>query len=151
MVSSLGLLRPRWPSGKVSTPGPEGRRFEIRFHRRSAVHGARCTPNHTQWPNVLPLVWRGSLERECQLRRRPRHLTAVQNYEPSQGSEKLSRWGGPFFSTIVIARLFLVVTSVLVVDDTGNDFIVLQYLIDRVIDIKFEPVLNVFLVAFFKF
>ncbi|GBN23040.1 hypothetical protein AVEN_125436-1 [Araneus ventricosus] len=24
--------RPRWPSGKVSTSGPEGRRFEIRFH-----------------------------------------------------------------------------------------------------------------------
>ncbi|GBL83714.1 hypothetical protein AVEN_132629-1 [Araneus ventricosus] len=24
--------RPRWPSGKVSTSGPEGRRFETRFH-----------------------------------------------------------------------------------------------------------------------
>ncbi|GBN93344.1 hypothetical protein AVEN_106106-1 [Araneus ventricosus] len=24
--------RPRWPSGKVSTSGPEDRRFETRFH-----------------------------------------------------------------------------------------------------------------------
>ncbi|GBN81629.1 hypothetical protein AVEN_161517-1 [Araneus ventricosus] len=33
--------RPRWPSGKVSTSGPEGRRFETRFHRRPAVYEAR--------------------------------------------------------------------------------------------------------------
>ncbi|GBL95307.1 hypothetical protein AVEN_166478-1, partial [Araneus ventricosus] len=45
---------PGWPSGKVSTSGPEGRRFETRFHRRSTVYGARCTLNHTQWKNVLP-------------------------------------------------------------------------------------------------
>ncbi|GBN90589.1 hypothetical protein AVEN_180277-1 [Araneus ventricosus] len=32
-------------------------------------------------PNVLPLVWCGSLERGCKLRCRPRHLTTVQNYE----------------------------------------------------------------------
>ncbi|GBN05912.1 Voltage-dependent calcium channel type A subunit alpha-1 [Araneus ventricosus] len=32
-------------------------------------------------PNVLALVWCGSLERGCQLRCRPRHLTAVQNHE----------------------------------------------------------------------
>ncbi|GBL73004.1 hypothetical protein AVEN_128173-1 [Araneus ventricosus] len=59
----ISLLGPRWPSGKVSTSGPEGRRLETRFHRRSAVYGARRTPNHTQWPNALPLVRRGSLKR----------------------------------------------------------------------------------------
>ncbi|GBM61983.1 hypothetical protein AVEN_201300-1 [Araneus ventricosus] len=53
---------PRWPSGKVPALGPEGSWFETRFHRRYAVYGARCTLNHTQWPNDLPLVWRGSLE-----------------------------------------------------------------------------------------
>ncbi|GBN58769.1 hypothetical protein AVEN_120837-1 [Araneus ventricosus] len=42
------------------------------------------------------------------------------------------------------------VTRVLVVDNTGNDFIVRQYFKARVIDITFEPVLNAFLVAFFK-
>ncbi|GBL74700.1 hypothetical protein AVEN_243582-1 [Araneus ventricosus] len=31
--------------------------------------------------NVLSLVWCGSLERWCQLRCRPRHLTVVQNYD----------------------------------------------------------------------
>ncbi|GBL93699.1 hypothetical protein AVEN_166746-1 [Araneus ventricosus] len=59
--------------------GPEGRRFETRLHRRSAVYGACCTLNLTQCPNALPL--RGSLERGCQLRRRPRHLTAAQNFD----------------------------------------------------------------------
>ncbi|GBN95834.1 hypothetical protein AVEN_268557-1 [Araneus ventricosus] len=49
---------PWWPSGKASAFGPEGPRPETRFHRRSAVHEACCTPNHTQ-PNVLPLVWHG--------------------------------------------------------------------------------------------
>ncbi|GBO40285.1 hypothetical protein AVEN_6250-1 [Araneus ventricosus] len=39
--------RPQWPSGKVSTSGPEDRRFETRFPRRSAVYGACCTLNHT--------------------------------------------------------------------------------------------------------
>ncbi|GBL96695.1 hypothetical protein AVEN_111837-1 [Araneus ventricosus] len=43
------IWRPRWPSSKVPTPGPEGRRLETRFHRRSAVYGARCALNHTQW------------------------------------------------------------------------------------------------------
>ncbi|GBM99737.1 hypothetical protein AVEN_237664-1 [Araneus ventricosus] len=52
---------PWWFSGRVSALGPEDSRPESRFHRRSAVHGACCTLNHTQWPNVLPLVWRGSL------------------------------------------------------------------------------------------
>ncbi|GBO38530.1 hypothetical protein AVEN_128745-1 [Araneus ventricosus] len=46
-----------------------------------AVYGACCALNDTQWPNALPLVWRGSLKRGCQLRRRPRHLTMVQNYD----------------------------------------------------------------------
>ncbi|GBL75038.1 hypothetical protein AVEN_243828-1 [Araneus ventricosus] len=38
-------LRPRWPSGKVSALGPEGSRFETRFHCRSAAYGACCTLN----------------------------------------------------------------------------------------------------------
>ncbi|GBM08026.1 hypothetical protein AVEN_71464-1 [Araneus ventricosus] len=59
----LTVKGPRWPSGKASTQGPDGRRPETRFHRRSAVYGARSPPNHTQWPNALPLVRRGSLER----------------------------------------------------------------------------------------
>ncbi|GBL78132.1 hypothetical protein AVEN_143417-1 [Araneus ventricosus] len=69
--------RPRWPSDKVSTPGPEAAGSKP----GSAVHGACCTPNHTQWSNIIPLVWRGSLEKGCKLRRRPRHPTVVQNYE----------------------------------------------------------------------
>ncbi|GBO32457.1 hypothetical protein AVEN_274027-1 [Araneus ventricosus] len=72
---------PRLPSGKVSALGPEGSRFETRFHRRSAVYGACCTLHHTYWPNVLPLLWRGILERACQLRCCPRHLSVAQNYE----------------------------------------------------------------------
>ncbi|GBM98861.1 hypothetical protein AVEN_44867-1 [Araneus ventricosus] len=39
-----------------------------------------CTLNPTR-PNVLPLVWYGSLERGYQLRYRPPHLTKVKNYE----------------------------------------------------------------------
>ncbi|GBN21281.1 hypothetical protein AVEN_29570-1 [Araneus ventricosus] len=57
------LKRPEWPNGNVSTSRPEGGGTETRFHRRSAVCGASCTPNPTQWPNALPLLWRGSLER----------------------------------------------------------------------------------------
>ncbi|GBN38610.1 hypothetical protein AVEN_39522-1 [Araneus ventricosus] len=37
-----------------------------------------CTLNPSG-PNDFRLVWLGSLERGCQLRCRPRHLTAVQN------------------------------------------------------------------------
>ncbi|GBM48326.1 hypothetical protein AVEN_106526-1 [Araneus ventricosus] len=71
--------RPRWPNGRVTALGTEGSRLETRFHRRSLVYEACCTPNRTQWPNVLPLVWRESLEKGCQFRRRPLHLTAIQN------------------------------------------------------------------------
>ncbi|GBL93372.1 hypothetical protein AVEN_219493-1 [Araneus ventricosus] len=80
-IISSKFPRPRWPSGKISTSGPHGRRLETRFHRRSAVYGARCTLNHTQWPNALPLVWRGRLERGRQLKSRPRLLTMAQNYD----------------------------------------------------------------------
>ncbi|GBN80515.1 hypothetical protein AVEN_126188-1 [Araneus ventricosus] len=55
----------RGPSGKVSTPGPEGRRPETRFHRRSAVYGACCTPNHTssRWCGVkIPTLARPTQE-----------------------------------------------------------------------------------------
>ncbi|GBO32729.1 hypothetical protein AVEN_247776-1 [Araneus ventricosus] len=47
--------RPRWRSGKVSES------------EASSL--------------VFQLVWCGSLERGCQFRRRPRHLTTVENYE----------------------------------------------------------------------
>ncbi|GBN36102.1 hypothetical protein AVEN_152058-1 [Araneus ventricosus] len=39
-----------------------------------------CTLNPSG-PNVLPLVWCGSLESGCQLRYSPRQLTVVRNYE----------------------------------------------------------------------
>ncbi|GBM55794.1 hypothetical protein AVEN_109237-1 [Araneus ventricosus] len=34
------------PSGKVAGLGPEGSRFETRFHRRSVLYWACCTLNH---------------------------------------------------------------------------------------------------------
>ncbi|GBM23483.1 hypothetical protein AVEN_204657-1 [Araneus ventricosus] len=46
----------------------------------AAVYGACCALNDTLWPNALPFS-PGSLKRGCQLRRRPRHLTMVQNYD----------------------------------------------------------------------
>ncbi|GBL86732.1 hypothetical protein AVEN_95983-1 [Araneus ventricosus] len=55
-----------------------------------------------------------------------------------------------FLTTVVVARPFFVVARVLVADDTGNDPIVRQYLKARIIDNPFEPVLNMFLVAFSK-
>ncbi|GBN10312.1 hypothetical protein AVEN_191447-1 [Araneus ventricosus] len=77
----FNFLGPRWPSGKVSALGPEGSRFETRFHRRSAVYGARCTLNSYAVAKHPPLVRRGSLERGRQLRGRPRHRAAAQNCE----------------------------------------------------------------------
>ncbi|GBN11394.1 hypothetical protein AVEN_275488-1 [Araneus ventricosus] len=50
------VVRPRWPSVKVS---------QVR------------NPN----PLNIRRVYPSCLERRCQLRCRPRHLTAVQNYE----------------------------------------------------------------------
>ncbi|GBN69985.1 hypothetical protein AVEN_81805-1, partial [Araneus ventricosus] len=41
---------------------------------------ACCTLNPSR-PNVLPLVWCGSLEKGCQLRCRPHHLTTDQNHK----------------------------------------------------------------------
>ncbi|GBL90706.1 hypothetical protein AVEN_219367-1 [Araneus ventricosus] len=40
-----------------------------------------CEKVEAKMSNVLPLVWFGSLEKECQIRCRPRHLTTVQNDE----------------------------------------------------------------------
>ncbi|GBO04301.1 hypothetical protein AVEN_178940-1 [Araneus ventricosus] len=59
--------------------GPEGFRFETRFHQKPAVYGASCTLNHTPRSNALQRKI-GEGERVCRLRRRPRYLTAVQNY-----------------------------------------------------------------------
>ncbi|GBM47516.1 hypothetical protein AVEN_202707-1, partial [Araneus ventricosus] len=73
-------LRPLWPSGKVSVSEPEGSRLKTRFHRRSPVFvGLRhAQSDMIQRPSV-GVVWK-LREGECQLRCRPRHLTAVQNY-----------------------------------------------------------------------
>ncbi|GBM21622.1 hypothetical protein AVEN_172474-1 [Araneus ventricosus] len=40
-----------------------------------------CVLNLSRGPDIIPLVSCGSLERGCQLKSRPRNLTAVQNYE----------------------------------------------------------------------
>ncbi|GBM35986.1 hypothetical protein AVEN_78085-1 [Araneus ventricosus] len=74
------LKRPLWSSGKVSALGPEG--FQARnpipqkirlvlgiLHVKSYVSGQMSSR------------WCGSSERECQIRCRPRHLTAAQNYD----------------------------------------------------------------------
>ncbi|GBM68770.1 hypothetical protein AVEN_97905-1 [Araneus ventricosus] len=78
VLHPAGTMGPRWPSGKVPALGPEGCRPETRFHRKSAVHGLHAKSYAVA--KRPPLVWRGSLERGCQLRCRPRHLTVVQNY-----------------------------------------------------------------------
>ncbi|GBN04568.1 hypothetical protein AVEN_174522-1, partial [Araneus ventricosus] len=71
---------PRCPSGKFLASGLQGSRLDTRFHRNSALHGTWGTPNNTQWPNALPLVWCGSLKSGRQPKSRPRHLTTTQNY-----------------------------------------------------------------------
>ncbi|GBN12644.1 hypothetical protein AVEN_58258-1 [Araneus ventricosus] len=62
-MNSNDLLGQRWPSSRVSAFRPKSSMFKTGFHRRSAVYGARCTPNHTQWPIALPLARRGSWEK----------------------------------------------------------------------------------------
>ncbi|GBM39448.1 hypothetical protein AVEN_256388-1 [Araneus ventricosus] len=68
---------PQWPSGSVSALGPEVSRFEIR------IRLAWGPPHAKSYvvTNALPLVLRGSLERLCHPRCRPRYLNVVQNYE----------------------------------------------------------------------
>ncbi|GBM08032.1 hypothetical protein AVEN_71470-1 [Araneus ventricosus] len=66
----------RWPSGKVWSSGPGSKPDSI------AVHvGLLHVKSYGNGSNVLPLVWWGSLERGCQFRCRPRHLTAIQKDE----------------------------------------------------------------------
>ncbi|GBL93895.1 hypothetical protein AVEN_153652-1 [Araneus ventricosus] len=61
---------------------PWGRRFQVRNptplknRRRAGLVHAKSVE-----ANALQPAWRGSLERGCQLRCRPRHLIAIQNYE----------------------------------------------------------------------
>ncbi|GBL87933.1 hypothetical protein AVEN_192093-1 [Araneus ventricosus] len=57
---------------------PRGRR--VPGSKPVSTEEQPCTLN-TSGPNVLPLVRCGSLERGCQLRCRPRHLTTFQNDE----------------------------------------------------------------------
>ncbi|GBM26861.1 hypothetical protein AVEN_266295-1 [Araneus ventricosus] len=52
--------RPRWPSGKVSALGPEGSRFETRFHRRwSLLHAKSCAMAKRPPAQVLSPKLRG--------------------------------------------------------------------------------------------
>ncbi|GBL89145.1 hypothetical protein AVEN_14400-1 [Araneus ventricosus] len=73
--------RPRWPSDKVSDSQPDG--FQVRNTISLKIRRVLSLLNVKSYvmANVLPLVWRGSLERGFQLRCCPRHLTVVQNYE----------------------------------------------------------------------
>ncbi|GBM24251.1 hypothetical protein AVEN_22581-1 [Araneus ventricosus] len=80
--NSTTIMRPRWPSGKVSTSGLDGRRLD-------SMYGARCTLNHTSWPNALPLVWRGSLEVPCQV--------------SSSSSDRCSKLRGPSLNSPRVA------------------------------------------------
>ncbi|GBM90573.1 hypothetical protein AVEN_153978-1 [Araneus ventricosus] len=88
-------MRPRWPSGEISALGPEGSRFETRFHRRSTVYGACCTLNHNVVAKCPPVgvVWKFG-EGVCQLRCHPYHMTVVQNYEvrPKIALVLLQKW-----------------------------------------------------------
>ncbi|GBN58674.1 hypothetical protein AVEN_32235-1 [Araneus ventricosus] len=64
------------PSGKISASRPDGSRFETRFHCRSVLYmGLLPVKLYVVGSKVLSLVRSGSLERSCQLRCRPRHLT----------------------------------------------------------------------------
>ncbi|GBO23698.1 hypothetical protein AVEN_82557-1 [Araneus ventricosus] len=69
-----------WRTGKVAASGQEGARLETRFHQRSGMLDRRRL-NPSRLPNVLPLVWCGRLQRECQPRRRSRHPITAQNCE----------------------------------------------------------------------
>ncbi|GBM52850.1 hypothetical protein AVEN_4073-1, partial [Araneus ventricosus] len=53
--------RPQLPSGKVSVSRPEGSRLETPILQK--IRRVWRPLHATQWPNVLPLVWCGSLER----------------------------------------------------------------------------------------
>ncbi|GBM71655.1 hypothetical protein AVEN_268961-1 [Araneus ventricosus] len=70
-------VRPRWPSGKVSASKLQTSRFETRFHLTSIRHAGLLHVKSYVGGNVRPLLWCGSLEGRCQLRRRPRHLTVA--------------------------------------------------------------------------
>ncbi|GBO15634.1 hypothetical protein AVEN_176554-1 [Araneus ventricosus] len=61
--------------------------------------------------------------------------------EPGQGSEKLHRWM-IFLRTGIVARLFLFVERVLVIDGTGIDYMVHQQLDSITFLLLFQPLQN---------
>ncbi|GBM43962.1 hypothetical protein AVEN_111764-1 [Araneus ventricosus] len=77
IVPSRCLSGQWWTCGKVSASRPEGSWFETRFHCISAVLHTKCVMDET------PFHWCGAAasREDYKLRCRPRHLTAVQNYE----------------------------------------------------------------------
>ncbi|GBM95697.1 hypothetical protein AVEN_93186-1 [Araneus ventricosus] len=80
------LAKTRWSGGKVSALRPDGSKFVTLFHRGLKTILSlwlHAVPAVSKSVGVkrLPLVWCGSLERGCQLRCCPLHLTATENYE----------------------------------------------------------------------
>ncbi|GBO13886.1 hypothetical protein AVEN_207571-1 [Araneus ventricosus] len=77
-------LRGTWTSiGKVLTSGQRIPGLKPDSTENTPFMWACCALNHTQWPNVLPLVWCGSLER-----RMPAHV-------PFSSSDRSSKLRGP--------------------------------------------------------
>ncbi|GBM44813.1 hypothetical protein AVEN_139643-1 [Araneus ventricosus] len=73
-------LGPRWLGGKVLTSGRRVQGSKPDSAQERPCKRAWCTLNPSG-PNVIPLVWCGSLERRFQISCLPCHLTVVQNYE----------------------------------------------------------------------
>ncbi|GBO28096.1 hypothetical protein AVEN_71720-1 [Araneus ventricosus] len=84
------------------------------------------------------------IRKSCPLHNLLSRLTP--NFRLLMEAEKLllKRYVVPPDQWVVVARSFFVVVRGPVVDDNGNDSVVLQYLKSRIIDITFEPVLNIF-------
>ncbi|GBL94220.1 hypothetical protein AVEN_163535-2-1, partial [Araneus ventricosus] len=71
---------PRWPGGKISALGPEGYKFETRFHLRTAVQAGLVHVKSVGAKSPSTGVVRKFGE-GCQLWCPLHHLTAVQNDE----------------------------------------------------------------------
>ncbi|GBN41883.1 hypothetical protein AVEN_198615-1 [Araneus ventricosus] len=67
-------LRSWWPRVKVPASEPEAPCSRSDSNKYPSCNGPVAHQIIRMEPNVLPLVWLGSLERGCQLRRCPCHL-----------------------------------------------------------------------------
>ncbi|GBO21705.1 hypothetical protein AVEN_32271-1 [Araneus ventricosus] len=74
-------LRPRWPRVKVPASEPEAPCWRPDSNKDPSCNGPVAHQIIRMEPNVLPLVWCGSLERGCHLRCCPCHLPTVKNDE----------------------------------------------------------------------